>query len=302
MVEPTEIAWAGRMGGLEDVWIDKLTAIAQRIKHDDKATVMLWHWHRGLIDPGGWTAVDMQAWPAATEPELAGAYALLVLSGIRRFCEVYTARRISEAIIRDTLRDVRRAMSGCIEQLGFVGVRRMRWLTHHLTHKLVELGRLQFEIGRVDTKLDQDECERLRTDAACIESLGLKLTDPVLWIHIPKSGVLLPEACEASYALADSFFPRHFPEHRHEALLCRSWLLDPQLAEYLPVDSNIRHFQDRFEMIGVQRDTDEIQRFVFGEVYEDITHAPQKTALEHAIVQHVLAGRTWRTGLGRLKR
>ncbi len=298
---PNEIAWAGRMAALEDDWVRQLTKHSQKLRSHPDTAALLWHWHRGLIDPGGWTVPDMEQWPVAEEQELACAYGLLVLSGIHRFNEVYTSHGISDTIIQDTLRDVHRAFNTCLESLGCPGVMRMRWLTHHLTHRIVELGRLQFEMGRVDTKLDEAERDELQSDHACIRRLGLTLESPVLWIHIPRSGPLIPEACEDSFSQATSFFPVHFPHHRAKAMLCRSWLMDPQLAEYLPADSNICRFLKRFELLGFERDSDEVQSFVFGQVYQDITQAPQRTTLDRAIVKHLKRGGVWRVGLGRLK-
>jgi hypothetical protein len=189
-----------------------------------------------------------------------------------------------------------------VDGIGCVGVMKMRWLTHHLTRRLVELGRLQFEMGRADTKLDAAECERLRSDAKPLAAHGLTLASPVLWVHIPADGPMPPDACDASFARAEKFFHEHFPEHAPGALLCRSWLMDRQLADYLPASSNIVRFQSRFDLLPIEHDADEIQRFVFGRVYEDLAQAPQRSSLERAIVRHLRGGGVWRTGLGRLIR
>jgi hypothetical protein len=55
------------------------------------------------------------------------------------------------------------------------------------------------------------------------------------------------QACELSFEAAVDFFKRHLPAEKYRLAVCHSWLLDPQLAEYLPTDSNIIQFQRRFQ-------------------------------------------------------
>jgi hypothetical protein len=64
----------------------------------------------------------------------------------------------------------------------------------------------------------------------------------------PRGGPMTPEAVTASLDEARAFFPRHFPDERYTTFSCGSWLLDPRLLEYLPEDSNIVRFQQRFEL------------------------------------------------------
>jgi hypothetical protein len=114
-------------------------------------------------------------------------------------------------------------------------------------------------------------------------------------VHIPDAGPLAPAACDESFAWAREFFPRHFPSEAHRVARCRSWLLDPQLAEYLDPHSNIVRFQRRFELSEDVRDgSDDILWFVFrrrGDV--DLEALPQRTTLERAVVTHLRAGRSW---------
>jgi hypothetical protein len=42
--------------------------------------------------------------------------------------------------------------------------------------------------------------------------------------------------------LAREFFGHHFPDEPVSHFVCHSWLLDPQLVEYLPERSNIVRF------------------------------------------------------------
>ncbi|MFB9235511.1 acyltransferase domain-containing protein [Plantactinospora siamensis] len=149
------------------------------------------------------------------------------------------------------------------------------WLTLHARGGLYELGRLQHQRGDGD--------------------IGL---------HIPESGPLTPAAIDASLDRARAFFPRHFPDERYSAFSCGSWLLDPQLREYLPEDSNIIRFQRRFELEpdeepeGIDADV-EVRRFVFRSLTTPLDRLPRRTALQRAVVDHLAAGRHWRWHRGR---
>ncbi|WP_030456689.1 acyltransferase domain-containing protein [Herbidospora cretacea] len=143
------------------------------------------------------------------------------------------------------------------------------WLTLHVRGAIYELGRLQFHRGGA-----------------------------TLDLHIPETGPMTPEAIDASLDRARAFFPRHFPGETYTAFACGSWLLDPQLREYLPGDSNIVRFQRRFELEpyeepeGIDADV-EVLRFVFRSLTTPLDRLPRGTVLQRAIVDHLRAGRHW---------
>ncbi|GAA1639822.1 acyltransferase domain-containing protein [Catellatospora bangladeshensis] len=143
------------------------------------------------------------------------------------------------------------------------------WLTLHARGGLYQLGRLQHHRG-----------------------------DSAISLHIPDAGPLTPEAVTASLDEARAFFPRHFPDEHYTTFACGSWLLDPQLLEYLPEDSNIVRFQRRFELEpyeapeGLDPDV-EVLRFVFRSLTTPLDRLPRDTVLRRAVVDHLEAGRHW---------
>ncbi|MEV4829811.1 acyltransferase domain-containing protein [Micromonospora sp. CA-248260] len=149
------------------------------------------------------------------------------------------------------------------------------WLTLHVRGGLYELGRLQHE--RSGT------------------TIGL---------HVPDAGPMSPEAVDASLDAAREFFPRHFPDEHHTAFSCGSWLLDPQLRDYLPEDSNIIRFQRRFELLpyvpadGPDADV-EVRRFAFRTLSTPLDQLPRRTVLQRAIIDHLAAGGHWHWRHGR---
>jgi hypothetical protein len=166
-------------------------------------------------------------------------------------------------------------------------LRTSNWLTLHFRGSIYQLGRLQFN--------------RMNVRAAHVAD-AFHEGEPALGVHIPESGPLSPEAVDDSLARAQPFFARHFPETPTRLGLCTSWLLDPQLAEYLSPDSNVMRFQRRFTLVGEGHDGDaDILRFVFHRIAPNIEELPQRTTLERAIVAHLRAGKHWRSPTGWLQ-
>ncbi|GLY50608.1 hypothetical protein Lesp01_42640 [Lentzea sp. NBRC 102530] len=149
------------------------------------------------------------------------------------------------------------------------------WLTLHWRGGVYELGRLQHQRG-----------------------------DSALSLHVPDAGPLAPQLVDASLDAARAFFPRHFPDEHYSAFSCGSWLLDPQLREYLPADSNIIRFQRRFELEphaeldGIDADV-EVLRFVFRTLTTPLDRLPRRTLLQRAVLDHLEAGHHWQWRVGK---
>ncbi|MGW6281224.1 acyltransferase domain-containing protein [Kribbella sp. NPDC055071] len=133
-----------------------------------------------------------------------------------------------------------------------------------------------------------------------------------LMVHVPPIGPLDAAASEESMAAAQRSFAQWYPEEPVTMLSCCSWLLDPQLGEYLSPESNIMQFQRRFTLLPELPPTDPYDgdRFFLsfglqqtapdGEIGpEDLARVPQETTLQRAFVAHLRSGRHWsrRTGI-----
>jgi GNAT domain-containint protein/N-acyltransferase family protein len=206
---------------------------------------------------------------------------LAALADVRRF---HVQRRIPDEVSWATLSDLGRNLRRDRLLLGDGGLRTSGWLTLHFRGSIYQLGRLQFN--------------RMNVRAGHVAE-SLPEGGPAIGIHIPESGPLTPEACDESLAEAHFFFARHFPETPTRLAFCTSWLLDPQLAEYLERESNILRFQRRFTLVGDGYDGDaDVLRFVFHRIAPNIDDLPQRTTLERAIVAHLRAAKHWRNRTG----
>jgi len=216
-------------------------------------------------------------WPSADE-----RFQLLALLGTVPAARAwFAAEGIDDDIARDSLAD----LTPKLRDYG-VAATGVDWLAKVVTCGVFVLGRLQFEPARAGGAWDT---------------------------HIPESGPLDPAACDASFARAVAFF-RARGDTTTTAFECRSWLLDPQLAGYLPAHSNILRFQRRFILTDAE-ETDApaartaggdeategdhaVAKFVFRRPLAELPTIVGATTLERAVLAHLAAGGHWRERAG----
>ena len=81
---------------------------------------------------------------------------------------------------------------------------------------------------------------------------------------------------------------------------CGSWLLDPQLKQYLPGDSGIVRFQERFRLGHLPAEPEDMTpvRFVFGTTDVPLERLPRHTLVQRAVLDHLREGGHWYVGHG----
>ncbi|MEV6763106.1 acyltransferase domain-containing protein [Streptomyces sp. NPDC051105] len=244
---------------------------------------------------------------AAAPAALDGYFLVYVLLAALPHARAYHhARGVPADVSRHTLADLGRGMTLHRRRYGRGGLSAFQasWLVRHFRGELYQLGRLQYERARLGERTAQAVTARAVTaQAATGTDLAGSVApgQPCLNLHIPDyRGPLTPAACDRSLALAREFFPRHFPEEDYTVATCHSWLLDPQLRQYLGAESNIVRFQDRFRP-GHQdtepADTTAVQ-FVFGAPDLPVRGLPRRTSVERAVGDHLRAGGHWYLGHG----
>ncbi|ATL26963.1 hypothetical protein KY5_1945c [Streptomyces formicae] len=215
--------------------------------------------------------------------------------------EYHRGRGIPDEVSRRTLADLGRHLAVHRRARGGRGLLVPGWNGLHFRGELYQLGRLQFQRAVLGERMGGAVARagaRAGGGAGRVVGPG----DPCLNLHITDyRGPLSPEACDRSLDLAREFFARHFPEERYETAVCHSWLLDPQLRRYLPADSNIVRFQDRFHPAdGYGQDPDDSTPvgFVFGDRDLAVDRLPRRTTVERAVGDHLRSGGHWYGGHG----
>lgn len=274
--------------------VNELVRMGRRVMDDPELRRFLEHsvdeLVRGLGEAEDPVVLPDLDWPAGALQRCFPAY--VFVAALPHARAYHRARGIPADVSRRTFADLGRNMAVHRRRYGRAGVQSPRWLTRHFRGELYQLGRLQFE------RMRYGPWNRRALAAA---GPDIASGTPCLSLHVPDFlGPLSPQSCDRSLALAAEFFPRHFPEEPYQVALCHSWLLDPQLKAYLPADSNIVRFQERFRLApedGQPEDSEPLQ-FVFGDAELPVDSLPRRTVLERAVGDHLRAGGHWYIGRG----
>lgn len=123
--------------------------------------------------------------------------------------------------------------------------------------------------------------------------------DPAIAVHIPATGPMDPVSCRESFARAQSFFQGYFPEFAAVAYTCDSWLLDPQLEEILPPESNIVRFLKLWTLHPLPgANANQTYERVFGATTWPPAAETVRTTLQKSIVKFIQNGGRLRIGGG----
>lgn len=262
---------------------------AERARRIPEAWWLLAQLHRHTTALDG--AAISPPWPAPepSEDPLTRYFHLYVfIASVSAVLRRHAELGVDEAVTWATLEDVGLQVANYQTRTGVPGFDGAFWVWQHFRAETFRLGRLQYDRRLVEFEPPP--------------GVGFVRGAPAAGIHIPAIGPLTPQACDDSLALARAFFARHFPSDHCRIATCTSWLLDEQLADYLPADSNIIRFQRRFTLAPPTRPGDEdVIRFVFGYLPARVEDLPRRTVLERGIVDHLLDGGSWRIRVGWLE-
>ncbi|MGO2993525.1 acyltransferase domain-containing protein [Brachybacterium alimentarium] len=223
-----------------------------------------------------------------------GLIAILALAvGTSTVRTWHEARGLGAELSWEVLADLGQQMRVHRRASGRLGLHQRGWTALNWAGRLVHLGRLQFDLHRVDP--------------------GTELERWAVGTHIPARGPLTPDEVEASFERATAYFTTHYADLDEQRppsaprfgteFFCDSWLINRALVEELGVSSNIGAFVDRWEVLSTSPNPDGAAFFVFDErpPYDAAT-LPRTTRLEKVVAERLADGRGWDSGIGRLVR
>jgi hypothetical protein len=130
-----------------------------------------------------------------------------------------------------------------------------------------------------------------KAESTCV----LKAGDPILEIHIPEDGSMDFEACGTSIEEVIRDFTTYFPDKPFNAIVCGSWLLDPQFQDGMRESSNICRFQRECYLypIGPGGGRSGFFRLF---THDNIATLPRDTVMRRTYLDLLESGDLWRGG------
>lgn len=136
-------------------------------------------------------------------------------------------------------------------------------------------------ITKERVKLNKDEWEEIIAPG-----------DTVVGVHIPYGGGLTEELVDLSISNMRKILAEYYPEYKYKAFTCHSWLLDPQLADFVGKESNMGKFEARYTKFCGKSDGNAVFGFLYHTKPDvDLTTLPENTRLERAVKQHYIDGK-----------
>ena len=207
---------------------------------------------------------------------------LLTLQSSRIFAD----RGIPEQVFLDTMKNIRIANEEYAkEHEGKPGMTRYGFVRCNLWGDVLRHGRLEYEIE----PFGHDEYEA--------HGFTVKPDDPVVKIHIPSDGPMLPDDVEKSFCQAY----RYYRMGDITPFICGSWLNYPGNRKFCKPDANIIRFMECFHLLHWEdRPRSNDLRRIFGKDadYENLAALPEETSLQKRLKAHLLNGGTMGWGYG----
>lgn len=121
-------------------------------------------------------------------------------------------------------------------------------------------------------------------------------------IHIPSDADLRKESVACSLKEFDEFLGKYYPEWENVSKTCNTWMLMPELKEFLKEDSNIIAFQNLFEIDRIDYDAVWYMGWIFPGIERIDENLPEGTTLQRNIKKYLLEGKKFGVAKGHLFR
>ena len=266
--------------------------------------------------------------------DLAGTFYLIAHLAARKIAKArYLAGGYPLEVVQETL-SLADQVTEYRKQTGFAGTSALglSWNRRYLTTECFRLGRFEYFIANVANQptvlenrqtserviLQEDSFEKgVYTGKKVLQKAGIteekactfsekewkKILcqgDCVLSMHIPAGGGMTPERSLDSLKRAFAFFRTYFPGKFYPAVVCKSWIGNPQFLELLP-ESNIAKLMRNARLFPLPSSGVDGLAFIFGmktlqQYGEDYAKYPHDNSVRRAMLSVLERGDRLRLG------
>lgn len=187
----------------------------------------------------------------------------------------YIKRGIPISIFAATFGFVTRFVSGTKDTNGKYKYDWAWWLQRQITLQEFRIGSLEYEF---------------------VESNGHREIE----VHIPSDANMSIEALSKSVMNFLDFVEKYMADWRNVAITTFTWMLMPELEEFLPKESNILMFKSLFDIDYVDYEQNWYMGWIFPGYSEVNENLPEKTTLHRKLKEHLLSGKKFGIAKGHL--
>lgn len=210
---------------------------------------------------------------------------ILLLSGYNIHKQNFEKYNLADEQKQIHIKRVYDALTTDIFKRHYAGIRvsQMLWGAYFINIRLIEVGRLQYELCYHNPVTEIDGETNIK-------------------IHIPRGGRLFIEDVKDSLKASKEYLKKYFGIESTN-YYCSSWLLSKDLQEIIDKNSNIYKFYELFDIVAETHDAiPDILNFVFElDSCEDYSTLPENTSLQKNLKELLLAGSSMKVGIGKLK-
>lgn len=189
--------------------------------------------------------------------------------------EEYMKRGISKDIFKDTFGFVTRFVSATKDENGKYKYDWAWWLQRQITLQEFRIGSLEYEFVESN---DHREIE----------------------IHIPSDADMDLKALCQSVKDFKEFEKEYMPDWIDVDITTQTWMIMPELDEFLTPESNIIQFKSLFDVDSVDYEQSWYMGWIFPGYSEVNDNLPEKTTLHRKLKEHLLSGKKFGIAKGHL--
>lgn len=222
-------------------------------------------WEKGIADLSTWIGTDEDGLKILWEQ----------LNIVRKYTyKEYLRRGIDMKIFAETMKFCNRFLREHKSQWGTYQYIWAWWFPRQMSLNEFRIGALEYEF------VDAQERE--------------------IAIHIPSDADMTPASVKESLNCFQAFRKQVFPEWREIVISCDTWMLVPELEQFLGLSSNVVAFQKLFKIDKIDREATWFMDWIYPgykKINEDL---PETTTLQRKLKRFLLDGNAFGVAKGHM--